>query len=124
MPADAARHDFTHVYTGTQAYIKHIGDDLRAMIRVVGVDRFGRAELASLQTLADEEWESSTDLGAVLWQNGLLGYVDRSGRTAFYSLGGSDQFRMPEGADTFVFHPCLIDSVGIASVGPEPVSPF
>jgi hypothetical protein len=94
------------------------------MIRVVGVDRFGRAELASLQTLADEEWESSTDLGAVLWQNGLLGYVDRSGRTAFYSLGGSDQFRMPEGADTFVFHPCLIDSVGIASVGPEPVSPF
>jgi hypothetical protein len=124
MPTDAAKHDFAHVYTGTQAYVQQIGDDLRGMIRVVGVDRFGRAELASLQSLADEEWDASTDLAAVLWQNGLLGYIDRSGHSTFYGLGGSDQFRMPEGSDTFVFHPCLIDSVGIASVGPEPVSPF
>jgi hypothetical protein len=124
MPGDAARHEFTQVYTGTQAYVKHISDDLRSMIKAVGVDRFGRSELSSLRALADEQWDANTDLPAVLWQNGLLGCVLPSGRSMFYGLGSSDQFTIPDGPETFVFHPCVIDSVGIASLDDRPVFPY
>ncbi|HEX2781933.1 MAG TPA: hypothetical protein VHN36_00005, partial [Ilumatobacteraceae bacterium] len=124
MPDDAARHQYTQVYTGPQAYLKHISDDLRTIIQAVGVDRFGKSELSTLRALANQQWDDTTDLAAVLWQNGLLGCVERSGRSTFYSLGGADQFTVPDGPDTFVFHPCVIDSVGIKSADGAPVVPF
>jgi hypothetical protein len=71
---------------------------------------------------ADGEFDSSTDLSSVLWQNGLLGYVEAKGEARFYSHADMDQFSLPM-ARSYVFHPCVIDSVGISSVG-DPVYPF
>jgi serine/threonine protein kinase len=48
----------------------------------------------------------------VLWQNGLLGYVDESGRRRFYSMSDVEQFHFPPEAGTYVFHPCLVYAVG------------
>jgi len=59
----------------------------------------------------------------VLWQNGLLGYVEPGGETRFYSHADMDQFDIPADAASYVFHPCVIDSVRIRGVG-DPVYPF
>jgi hypothetical protein len=62
--------------------------------------------------VADLHFEKTTDLASVLWQNGLLGYVDEIGRRRFYSMGDIEQFHFPPDVDTYVLHPCLVHAVG------------
>jgi hypothetical protein len=62
--------------------------------------------------MADVHFERATDLTSVLWQNGLLGYVDASGVRRFYALGDTQDFHLPLDVETFVLHPCLVHSVG------------
>ena len=112
MPAGAALHDYSELFTSTQAYISGVQEDLRSFVRLIGVDRFSRADLEALQEVADLHFEKATDLPSVLWQNGLLGYVDESGRRRFYSMGDVEEFHFPPDVATYVLHPCLVYTVG------------
>jgi hypothetical protein len=112
MPKNAALHDYSELFTSTQAYISGVQEDVRSFVRMIGVDRFSRADLMALQEMADLHFEKATDLASVLWQNGLLGYVDESGRRRFYSLGDIEQFHFPPEVGTYVLHPCLVHTVG------------
>ena len=76
MPKNAALHNYSELFTSTQAYISGVQEDVRSFVRMIGVDRFSRADLEALQEVADLHFEKATDLASVLWQNGLLGYVD------------------------------------------------
>src|SRR6201986_2539205 len=87
MPKNAALHDYSELFTSTQAYISGVQEDVRSFVRMIGVDRFARADLLALQEVADLHFEKTTDLASVLWQNGLLGYVDDAGQRRFYSMG-------------------------------------
>ena len=112
MPQGAALHDYSELFTSTQAYISGVQEDVRSFVRMIGVDRFSRADLVALQEVADLHFEKTTDLASVLWQNGLLGYVDESGRRRFYSMGDVEQFHFPPDVGTYVLHPCLVYAVG------------
>jgi hypothetical protein len=122
MPKDAARNEYTEVYTSTLEYLTGIDQQIRDIIREVGRDRFSREELELVSMQADGKFDSSTSLPSVLWQNGLLGYVEAGGEARFYSHADTDQFNIPM-ARGYVFHPCVVDSVGIDGVG-DPVYPF
>jgi hypothetical protein len=122
MPKDAARNEYSEIYTSSVEYQSGIDQQIRDIIRDVGRDRFSREELELVAMQADGKFDSSTDLPSVLWQNGLLGYVEASGEARFYSHADMDQFDVPT-ARSYVFHPCVIDSVGISEVG-DPVYPF
>jgi len=112
MPQDAALHDYSELYTSTQAYISGVLEDIRSFVRMIGVDQFPREDLAALQEMADMHFEQSADLASVLWQNGLLGYIDESGKRRFYSLGDIEEFNFPPDVETYVLHPCLAYAVG------------
>jgi Protein kinase domain len=112
MPKNAALHDYSELFTSTQAYITGVQEEVRSFVRMIGVDRFPRADLGALQEMADQHFERSTDLASVLWQNGLLGYVDEAGHRRFYSMGDVDEFHFPPEVDTYVLHPCLVHAVG------------
>jgi hypothetical protein len=112
MPENAALHNYSELFTSTQAYISGVQEDVRSFVRMIGVDRFSRADLVALQEVADLHFEKATNLASVLWQNGLLGYVDEAGRRRFYSMGDVEQFHFPPDADTYVLHPCLAHAVG------------
>jgi hypothetical protein len=116
MPATAGRYDFTGVYTGDQAYIGGIIEQMRSLIRLMKVDQFPRSDLDGLREIANPYFESATDIASVLWQNGLLGYVDERGTRRFYSLGDIEEFALPPEVDMYVIHPSLARSVGLASV--------
>ena len=115
MPRNAALHNYSEVYTSTQTYIREIVDQLRSFIRLIGVDQFPRADLDGLRELANPHFENATDLASVLWQNGLLGYLDGRGQQRYYSLGDVDEFHLPPDVETYVIHPCLARSVGLSS---------
>jgi Protein tyrosine and serine/threonine kinase len=112
MPQNAALHDYSELFTSTQAYISGVQEDVRSFVRLIGADRFSRADLVALQEVADLHFEKTTDLASVLWQNGLLGYIDESGRRRFYSMGDVEEFHFPPEVDTYVLHPCLVYAVG------------
>jgi protein tyrosine kinase len=112
MPGGAALYDYSELFTSTQAYISGVQEDVRSFVRMIGVDRFSRADLLALQEVADLHFEKATDLASVLWQNGLLGYVDEIGQRRFYSMGDVEQFHFPPEVATYVLHPCLVHAVG------------
>jgi hypothetical protein len=112
MPENAALHNYSELFTSTQAYISGVQEDVRSFVRMIGVDRFPRADLVALQEVADLHFEKATDLASVLWQNGLLGYVDEIGRRRFYSMADVEQFHFPPEVGTYVLHPCLVHAVG------------
>ena len=112
MPENAALHNYSELFTSTQAYISGVQEDVRSFVRMIGVDRFSRGDLAALQEVADLHFEKTTDLASVLWQNGLLGYIDESGRRRFYSMGDVEEFHFPPEVGTYVLHPCLVYTVG------------
>jgi Protein tyrosine and serine/threonine kinase len=112
MPQGAALHDYSELFTSTQAYISGVQEDVRSFVRMIGVDRFPRRDLEALQEVADLHFEKATNLASVLWQNGLLGYLDEAGRRRFYSMGDVEQFHFPPDVDTYVLHPCLVYAVG------------
>jgi len=112
MPKNAALQEYSDLFTSTQAYITGVQEEVRSFVRMMGVDRFSRGDLATLQEVADLHFEKATDLASVLWQNGLLGYVDESGRRRFYSMTDDEQFHFPPDAGTYVLHPCLVHAVG------------
>ena len=112
MPQGAALHDYSELFTSTQAYISGVQEDVRSFVRMIGVDRFSRGDLEALQEVADLHFERATNLATVLWQNGLLGYVDEAGRSRYYSMGDIEQFHFPPEVATYVLHPCLVHAVG------------
>jgi len=112
MPENAALHNYSELFTSTQAYISGVQEDVRSFVRLIGTDRFSRADLVALQEVADLHFEEATDLASVLWQNGLLGYIDESGRRRFYSMGDVEEFHVPPEVATYVLHPCLVYAVG------------
>jgi tRNA A-37 threonylcarbamoyl transferase component Bud32 len=123
MPANAALHDYSELFTSTQAYISGVQEEVRSFVRMIGVDRFSRSDLEVLQGVADLHFEKATNLASVLWQNGLLGYLDGAGRRRFYSLGDVEEFHLPPDVEEYVLHPCLIYAVGgIQEVPAGPVT--
>jgi hypothetical protein len=112
MPQNAALYNYSELFTSTQAYISGVQEDVRSFVRMIGVDRFSRGDLEALQEMADLHFERATDLASILWQNGLLGYVDEAGRRRYYSQGDFEEIRFLPEVDTYVLHPCLVHAVG------------
>jgi Protein kinase domain len=112
MPVNAALHNYSELFTSTQAYISGVQEEVRSFVRMIGMDRFPRADLEALQEMANLHFEKATNLASVLWQNGLLGYIDDAGRRRFYSMGDVEEFHFPPDVDTYVLHPCLVHTVG------------
>jgi hypothetical protein len=123
MPEGAARHGYSEVYTSTLEYLEGIDQRVRQIIKRVGVDRFPREQLDRMGLEAEKAFDGTTNFPSVLWQSGLLGYVEKDGEAHFYSQVDMDQFDIPMDMDDYVFHPSMIDSVRIRGIG-DPVYPF
>lgn len=125
MPGNAALHGYSEAYVSSHEYAQTVQRQLRDILGLVGVDRFGFKDLMTLRDAGAEMFEGNTDVPSVLWQNGLLGYADRDGRYCFYSLADIDEFEVPEDVDEYAFHPVVIDAVrSVTSSGRQPVHPY
>jgi hypothetical protein len=135
MHAGAALQDLSELYTnadpsftGADIYQRHVADRIKDFIEGVGRDSFDRRRFRRAEIAMHEEYEDRTDVMSVLWQNGLLGYRNGGngdGDAIFYSVANASQLAIPRDVTQYVFHPCLLDTVRIASDGPgsPPVIP-
>src|SRR5262245_29359047 len=65
MPKNAALQNYSELFTSTQAYISGVQEDVRSFVRMIGVDRFSRADLGALPVAADMSFGVTTRLVAV-----------------------------------------------------------
>ncbi len=126
MPAHAVQHGYSEVYTGSKEYERGVVEDFKSLIKYVGSDRFGQQKLQEGQKWAETVFVGDADPFAILWLNGLLGYVEGSKdseRYVFHNEAENDDFHLPSRA-TYVFHPIVIDAARIRATGSKPVVPF
>jgi len=124
MPRHAERKGFADVYTGDNEYRRGVEERLKEIILVVGKDRLSHEELKAANALAKQEFGETSDVFSVLWQNRLIGYIQRTPegmREVFFSEHSISHFNLPLNKDEYIFHSCIIDSVGISAVGSVPV---
>jgi hypothetical protein len=125
MPRLAAIRGYSDTYTGSQEYTRSLRDGIKQLLRDLEVDTFDLSALEKLDTAADQLFAAPSHLSAILWQNGLLGFLDHEEQPRFYSLADMDQFDIPKDADFFVLHPCVLDSVsGLRGAGARPIHPY
>jgi hypothetical protein len=145
MPEDAAAHGYDHFYTGesdqgteesvpsgsvdeTPAIQLHseLARDVSQLIGLVRYDRFGQKPFDRLRRAAEEKFGGEIDLPSILWQNGLLGYINgpvREGQAVFYRADREDELSLPTSRGGYALHPVLIDAIDeISGVG-APIHP-
>jgi hypothetical protein len=117
-PRHAANHGFSELYTSNQEYTTSVREQLKDILRALGVDRFRGSDLQELADLGARTFDSTSEILPVLWQNGLLGFGDRDG-THFYSVSDIHQPDIPEDAEEYVLHPAAAAAVrGMRSARP------
>jgi hypothetical protein len=127
MPHHAAHHGYHDAYVANQDYAKGVVGQFDKMIGDIGIDRFTRSHIEASRKTSAPLFVENNDPWSILWRNRLVGYLEEKGdgeRHIFYSDDRIDQFHLPENKQIYLFHPILIDAVGIASVGATPVVPF
>lgn len=123
VPPGAARAGYADAYTGTSEYVASVKNDIKKVITAIGKDRFGKKDLDEANKRAADLFPRC-DLFSVLWQNGVVGYVDKRGNgkpTAFFTEDRIDEFHLPADKEEYVFHSCVLDCVPIRAVGKKPV---
>jgi hypothetical protein len=125
IPANAMeRGGYGEFYLSNTDYADSLRDKLKDIIASVSVDRFARSTLEVMDELAAESFDGCTRVSSVLWQNGLLGYVEGHD-SVFFSAVDSTDFDITKNADEYVLHPCVLNSVqGVRPVGAKPVHPY
>lgn len=120
IPERGGPQGYAGFYVGTEEYARGVAERLRQLISKAASDRVTFAELdAALSETGGELVEHGHVLD-VLWQNGLLGYDAEDGpcpHVHFYTATEVDDFNLPEGRNTYVFHPCLAHRIKLAPIG-------
>jgi hypothetical protein len=125
MPGNAALHGYSDAYVSSTEYAQSVQRELRDILGLVGTDRFSFKDLMTLRDAGNEMFDGHTDVPAVLWQNGLLGYAERPGVHRFYSLADIDEFDVPDDVEEYALHPVVIDAVrAVTSAGRQPIHPY
>lgn len=120
LPLGAARARYAESYTGSTEYAASVKADIKKVIAEIGRDRFARKELDEARRSASALFGAESDLLSVLWQNGVVGYVDKKAKdrpSIFFTEDRIDEFQLPTDKEEYVFHSCVLDCVAIKAIG-------
>ena len=134
MPNDARGSGIADMYTGEappgvphgSAMQLALVGEIKERIGALRVNRFGHSVRQRFEMESDSLMGGGPHFLDVLWQHGLLGYIDgrvREGPPVFYDAAGSDALALPRDHNGYALHSILIDAVpGLSGTG-LPVGP-
>lgn len=125
MPRCCADIPTPEAFGGNDDFTSTVASELQELVRMIGVDRFGRDVVDRFDEGSRERFDC--DVFSLMWRNGLIGYVDHSQREerfVFYDYDSLNSFELPIEASEYVFHPIVIDATGIPSKNSTPVVPY
>ncbi|MDK3258181.1 hypothetical protein QOZ86_16880 [Blastococcus capsensis] len=111
LPAEAIDHDFENIYLQPQEYtLAEFQGHVLSCIETTGSEVFHADGVKRLTSCAEELFGQPVRLADILWQQGLLGYVDQNG-SHYFSLSSSSQHVLPRLAPSALYrwNPILFD---------------
>ena len=124
MPRNASRQGYDETYIASDEYRESIQRGLRDLLAdALSEDRFDKSALDALRALGHIQFGDQADIPSVLWQNGLLGFSNGSGRPHFYSLQNMDESSRSSSRRS-VPPVCSGQHPSIRAKGSIPVQPF
>jgi hypothetical protein len=111
-------------FLARKAYQRTMVDHLRTTLKALETDRFDRRTFADVRGHANE-FAHDSDVMSILWQGGLLGYIEGDPLTdqpIFFGDRDIDSLRLDTQKPGYAVHPCLVDCVGLRGVG-NPIEP-
>ena len=116
MPHGAALHSYSELYTSTaDVHARRAGARCARSCGWSAPSGSRAATWRCLREIADPHFEQATDVGSVLWLNGLLGYVDGTAGRRSTPSATSRSSTCRRTSTTYVLHPCLASSVGLVA---------
>jgi hypothetical protein len=112
---------------GSTGHLNSVADQLKVLVRFVGVARFPLKRLTEAIEHAKTVFGGELDPFSVMWMNGLVGYVERTDgaeKHVFCSDDRMDEFHLPLMRQFYVFHPILNHTVDLRHNGRHTVLPF
>jgi hypothetical protein len=115
MPVQAAAHGYVDLYTGgdDHGYDTAVEGIVIETLRRIETDRFSTRVLESLDDSFRSAFDAQVDVPSVLWQNGVLGYINANGDPVFRETGETDDLHLSRTWKTYVLHPTVIDVVAV-----------
>jgi len=116
IPPDAFAKDYDHVFLNPNLYA--LGDAMDHIIACISLSErevFGRDGLEAMDKEANERFSGNgnVQLSNILWQQGLLGYVDDAGVGRYYRVDSVDgvSLRLPrrDQITEYVWNPIVFD---------------
>jgi hypothetical protein len=121
IPIGAVEDGYANVLTGEdkvehgRAYQERLADALAELLSTLKYVRFSSAVLEKFEKWVQQKTSVGNALLDILWQHGLLGYMDGAVRTSsvmFYdAASGDDSMKLPRGHKGYALHPILIDTI-------------
>ena len=106
--------------TADDSLQRHVRDHLRRLLKSLREDRVSRKRFEHFIATARGDFGDAVDISSLLWQHGLVGYIDgprKTGKPVFYSAMDENQMTLTTEHDAFALHPIMIDAVGLTGVG-------
>jgi hypothetical protein len=115
MPPDAPAKGYDDFYTSDHEYSYRASTEtiLVDTLRRAKTDRFAPSVLRTLDEDFRRQFGDATDVPSVLWQNGLLGYINDDSAAVFRETGQTDDMQIPQTWKSYVLHTTLIDVLGL-----------
>jgi hypothetical protein len=114
MPAHASDHDYVDSFLTVPEYADTRASEVIDIISRCKSLRISGLEFLEMQQRGQADLRAP-DLGSVLWQAGLLGYVDReaSPNPIFFAVDRMGRLSIPKSAEQYVFHPSMREVAGL-----------
>lgn len=106
--------------TADDSLQRHVRDHLRRLLKSLREDRVSRKRFEHFIATARGDFGDAVDISSLLWQHGLVGYIDgprKTGKPVFYSAMDENQMTLTTEHDAYALHPIMIDAVGLTGVG-------
>ena len=127
LPSEAIDGSLGSTYWGSAGFRQNLASLIERTVAANRVDRFGVEGLERMRSVIRVEHLSADLVFSAMWVNRLLGIVetdpvDGVARCRFFGSSTSTSILLPNTADEYVLHPCLIDTVpSVAGKGSDPV---
>ena len=113
LPAKAGVYRYSDGFTASQYYHESTYQKLLNLLQAkIKQNSFGYEVIAELENEANLEFDNKSFLPDILWQNGVLGYLDKN-KSVFYAQSFKGDTLLPKGKEKYIIRSCIEQKIEI-----------
>ena len=119
LPENAGRYRYSGGFIASEPYRQGSYQKLKEVMKEFPSDRFTREDLKKVEESANQIFETESFLSDVLWQNGVIGYIDQEGFARYFTQKAVVDQKLPTKA-TYIMRTCIAACLDLGNVHGKP----